>query len=267
MPGALLHTFRLARAGLVLAQHGVRFVPKGTPVPLPLKLARIAAMPLILISAPFRWGKPKEKRLTGALSRLGPSYMKLGQFLATRADVIGPDLADELWRWSLELKRKGPAAADHSHRARLTLADADAARAAALAAELGGAAVDADAIMTVEADVFSPCALGAILDAASIARLNVPVVAGAANNQLARPEDGDRIQARGILYAPDYVINAGGIINVALEYLEGAGRAAVEAKIKEIPARLETIWAESAVTGDNPARVADRMAQKLIGRG
>jgi leucine dehydrogenase len=151
--------------------------------------------------------------------------------------------------------------------ARLTLADADAARAAALAAELGGAAVDADAIMTVEADVFSPCALGAILDAASIARLNVPVVAGAANNQLARPEDGDRIQARGILYAPDYVINAGGIINVALEYLEGAGRAAVEAKIKEIPARLETIWAESAVTGDNPARVADRMAQKLIGRG
>ncbi len=96
MTGALLHTFRLARAGLVLAQHGVRFVPKGTPVPLPLKLARVAALPLVALAAPFRWGKPKSSRLAGALSQLGPSYMKLGQFLATRADVIGPELADDL---------------------------------------------------------------------------------------------------------------------------------------------------------------------------
>ena len=62
-------------------------------------------------------------------------------------------------------------------------------------------------------------------------------------------------------------INAGGIINVALEYLDGADRATVDAKISGIPDRLNAVWDESAATGDNPAKVADRMAQKLIGRG
>ena len=96
MPGALLNTLRLARAGIVLAQHGVRFVPKGVPVPLPLKLARLATLPLTAITAPLRWGKPKEKRVAAALTQLGPSYVKLGQFLATRADVIGSELAADL---------------------------------------------------------------------------------------------------------------------------------------------------------------------------
>jgi leucine dehydrogenase len=71
----------------------------------------------------------------------------------------------------------------------------------------------------LEADVLSPNALGAIFDERTIAALKVPVVAGGANNQLATPEDGERLHARGILYAPDYVINAGGIINVCTEYL------------------------------------------------
>jgi len=81
------------------------------------------------------------------------------------------------------------------------------------------------------------------------------------------PEDGDRLHARGILYAPDYVINAGGIINVTLEYLGQGDRAEVQARLKQIPGRLETIWAESEGTGETAARVADRMAMKLIGRG
>jgi leucine dehydrogenase len=96
--------------------------------------------------------------------------------------------------------------------------------------------------------------------------LQVPVVAGGANNQLARPEDGDRVQARGILYAPDYVINAGGIINVATEYLRDGDTEEVKRRIERIPDRLEAIWAESAATGRNPAAVADSMAQRLIGR-
>lgn len=96
MPGVFLNTLRLARAGLVLAQHGVRFVPKGTPVPLPLKLARLATAPLRFAAAPFHWGQPKAKRVGEALTQLGPSYVKLGQFLATRADVIGPELAADL---------------------------------------------------------------------------------------------------------------------------------------------------------------------------
>lgn len=151
--------------------------------------------------------------------------------------------------------------------AKLTLADRDAARAKALAAELGADVVDADSIMTVAADVLSPCALGAILNDQSIPALNVNVIAGGANNQLARPEHGAAVHARGILYAPDYVINAGGIINVALQYLDDADRAAADAKIAGIPGRLNAIWDEGAATGDHPAMVADRMAQKLIGRG
>jgi len=151
--------------------------------------------------------------------------------------------------------------------AKLTLADVDQARATKLAAELGGSVVDAAQILSVDADVISPCALGAVLTAESIAALKAPVVAGGANNQLAMPDDGDRLHARGILYAPDYVINAGGIINVTLEYLGQGDRAEVQARLRQIPGRLETIWAESEATGETAARVADRMAMKLIGRG
>jgi leucine dehydrogenase len=150
--------------------------------------------------------------------------------------------------------------------ARLTLADRDGSRAAALAAELGATHVAAEAIMAVEADVLSPNALGAIFDEAAISKLGAPIIAGGANNQLARPADGDRVRDRGILYAPDYVINAGGIINVALQYLDGATRAAVEERTGGIPARLNEVWDEAESSGENPAKVADRIAQPLIGR-
>ncbi len=149
--------------------------------------------------------------------------------------------------------------------ARLTLADVDGARAAALAGELGADTVSAEAIMLVEADVLSPCALGAILTPESIAALRVAAVAGGANNQLATEAQGADLAARGILYAPDYVINAGGIINV-LRHMGQGGDAEVDARIAGIPDRLESVWTESAATGDTPAQVADRMAQRLIGR-
>jgi len=96
LAGALLNTLRLVRAGLVLAQHGVQFVPKGMTVPPVLNVARIATLPVRWISAPFRIGQPQDKRISNAIAALGPSYIKLGQFLATRADVIGPELAKDL---------------------------------------------------------------------------------------------------------------------------------------------------------------------------
>lgn len=92
-------------------------------------------------------------------------------------------------------------------------------------------------------------------------------MAGGANNQLATAADAARLHARNILYAPDYVINAGGIINVALEYLGQGDRNEVNGRIEQIPDRLRTIWAESAATNCPAADVADAMAQKLIGRG
>jgi leucine dehydrogenase len=150
--------------------------------------------------------------------------------------------------------------------ARLTLADANADRAVALADELGARAVLAEEIMTVEADVFSPNALGAILTAQSIPLLAAPIVAGGANNQLATAADAARLHARDILYAPDYVINAGGIINVASEYFRLGDRIEVDRRIAQIPGRLKAIWAESAASGEPAAEVADAMARKLIGR-
>jgi len=149
--------------------------------------------------------------------------------------------------------------------ARISIADIDDARAQKLADEVGGRTVPAGKILTIHADILSPNALGAILTEESISALRVPVVAGGANNQLATAADGDRIHSRGILYAPDYVINAGGIINVASEYL-GGSQAEVKSKIEQIPARLDSIWDESDSTGRNPAAVADDMARRLIGR-
>ena len=119
--------------------------------------------------------------------------------------------------------------------------------------------------MSVEADVLSPCALGAILTRESIAKLRVTAVAGGANNQLATADQGAELAARNILYAPDYVINAGGIINV-LRHIDGAGDAEINARIDAIPHRLHQIWDQSAATSETPSHVADRIARRLIGR-
>lgn len=150
--------------------------------------------------------------------------------------------------------------------AQLTLADPDQAKLESLAAETGGTTVGLGEIMTVKADLFSPNALGAILTVGSIAELNVAIVAGGANNQMATPADAQRLHDRGILYAPDYVINAGGIINVGLEYLSDVSVDEVNARIDMIPDRLRHIWAESEAENEAAAIVADKMAQRLIGR-
>ncbi len=128
----------------------------------------------------------------------------------------------------------------------VSIADVDQAKAQKLADATSGTVVSPDEILGLEADVLSPNALGAILTEQTIAALKVPVVAGGANNQLATPEDGERLHARGILYAPDYVINAGGIINVCTEYLGDGDASLVRQRIEGIPVRLEQIWSESS---------------------
>ena len=201
----------------------------------------------------------------------GP-HTALGVFLGLKAAVRRKLGKDSVKGLHIALQGAGSVAggvARHAaaEGARLSIADVDRERAENLAAITGAAVVDPDEIMTIEADVLSPCALGAILTEQSIAALNVPIVAGGANNQLATPADGDRLQARGILYAPDYVINAGGIINVSTEYLGDGGPELVRSRIEAIPDRLDQIWTESESSGRNPAAVADAMAQRLIGRG
>ncbi len=201
----------------------------------------------------------------------GP-HTALGTFLGIKAAVkraLGKDSVEGL---HIAVQGAGSVAtgvAMHAANegAKLSIADVDGAKAKKLAEMAGGEVVDPAEILFLEADVVSPNALGAILDEESIARLRAPIVAGAANNQLAKPVDGAFLNERGILYAPDYVINAGGIINVCTEYLGDGDASLVRERIEAIPQRLEQIWAESAATGRNPAAVADDMAQRLIGRG
>ncbi|HVQ08531.1 MAG TPA: Glu/Leu/Phe/Val dehydrogenase dimerization domain-containing protein [Allosphingosinicella sp.] len=200
----------------------------------------------------------------------GP-HTSYGVFLGVKAAVKRALGKDSLSGLHIAIQGAGSVASGFARRAaaegaRLSIADVDQGRAEALAAETGGTTVGAGEIMTLEADVLSPNALGAILDASSIAALNVPIVAGGANNQMATRDDGDRVQARGILYAPDYVINAGGIINVSTEYLGDGDQEMVRRRIEAIPGRLDEIWQESAASGRNPARVAGDMARRLIGR-
>ena len=200
----------------------------------------------------------------------GP-HTSLGVFLGIKAAVKWALGKDSLSGLHIALQGAGSVAtgvALHAcaEGAKLSVADVDEAKAQKLAERAGGKAVSADDILSLEADVLSPCALGAILDEQSIAALRVPVVAGGANNQLATPEDGERLQQRGILYAPDYVINAGGIINVCTEYLADGDATLVRRRIEGIPMRLEQIWREGAESGRDPAAVADAMAQRLIGR-
>ena len=200
----------------------------------------------------------------------GP-HTSLGVFLGIKAAVKRALGKDSLSGLHIALQGAGSVAggvARHAaaEGARLSIADVDAARAQALAAQTGGTVVGPETILGLEADVVSPCALGAILTEETIAALKTPIVAGGANNQLAAPGDGQRIHERGILYAPDYVINAGGIINVSTEYLGDGDHSLVRDRIEAIPVRLEQIWAESAASGRDPAAVADAMAQKLIGR-
>jgi leucine dehydrogenase len=200
----------------------------------------------------------------------GP-HTSLGVFLGIKAAVKRALGKDSLNGLHVALQGAGSVAtgvALHAaaEGARLSIADVDQAKAKKLAGAANGTVVAPEEIMTLDADVFSPNALGAILDEQSIAALRAPIVAGGANNQLAKPEDGQRLQQRGILYAPDYVINAGGIINVCTEYLGDGDASLVRKRIEGIPVRLEQIWVESDATGRDPASVADAMAQRLIGR-
>jgi len=200
----------------------------------------------------------------------GP-HTSLGVFLGIKAAVKWALGKDSLNGLHVALQGAGSVAtgvALHAcaEGARLSIADVDEAKARKLADRAGGAVVSPDDILTLEADVLSPCALGAIFTETTVPELKVPIVAGGANNQLATPQDGERLQKRGILYAPDYVINAGGIINVCTEYLGDGDASLVRHRIEGIPVRLEQIWSEGAETGRDPASVADAMAQRLIGR-
>jgi leucine dehydrogenase len=153
----------------------------------------------------------------------------------------------------------------HAAGARLVVADVVGQRTLKAQAAFGAEIENVARIHAVAADVFSPNALGAVLNADTIPELQAPVVCGGANNQLATSEDGLRLAARGVVYAPDYVVNAGGIINVVAEYL-GEPHDQVEGRVRAIGERLGALLAQAKAEGCPPHELADAIARARIGR-
>jgi leucine dehydrogenase len=148
--------------------------------------------------------------------------------------------------------------------AKLMAADIDQERVKRVGEEFGAVAVDLNEILYQEVDVVAPCALGAILTEKSIPRIQAAIVAGGANNQLENHADGQRIMDAGILYAPDYVINGGGIINVSSEYYGDCTDAEVMQQVAAIGPRLSRIFEEAATSGRPTSEVADAHARAII---
>jgi leucine dehydrogenase len=131
--------------------------------------------------------------------------------------------------------------------------------------QLGARAVGQQEIFGLDVDVFAPCALGAIINPQTLEALRAPIIAGAANNQLASAELAEQLRRRDCLYAPDYAINAGGIIDVCYERTGGSAEQ-LKAHIEGIEATLDEIFQRSRAEGATTTAVADRMAQERLGR-
>jgi leucine dehydrogenase len=119
-------------------------------------------------------------------------------------------------------------------------------------------------ILFADVDILAPCALGNILNSESIPRIKAKIVAGAANNQLSTEKDGERLAGRSILYAPDFVINAGGIISVAREFLGQSSEEEVQSEVGRIPGRLSRIFGEAEVSRQPTNRIADELARRIV---
>lgn len=147
----------------------------------------------------------------------------------------------------------------------VTVSDVDVDAVARVVNQHGVETADPDKAHAVECDIFAPCALGPVIRDDTLAELKCRVVAGAANNQLARPEHAETLQELGILYAPDFVINAGGLINVADELI-GYDRDRAMTKVEAIYRTLREVFQRARLEGITPSQAADRVAEDRIAR-
>jgi leucine dehydrogenase len=151
----------------------------------------------------------------------------------------------------------------HAAGAEVVVSDVGRAVVEALQAEVPVEVVDPDDALDQPCDVFAPCALGGVVSSATISRFRCRAIVGSANNQLAEAEDAERLADAGILYAPDYVVNAGGLIHVAGE-LQGFDTDRVAARLAEIGDTLGALFAEAGREGITPSSAADRLARRRV---
>jgi leucine dehydrogenase len=151
----------------------------------------------------------------------------------------------------------------HQAGARLVVTDAHPERLSRVCEEFDAQSVRPDEIYGVEADIFAPCALGGIINDQTIPQLKVEIVAGAANNQLLETRHGRALEAHGMLYAPDYVANAGGIINGCIELL-GWDRSYTLNRVREIYEKLLMVFETAKAEGIPTFEAADRLAERRL---
>ncbi|HJU54628.1 MAG TPA: Glu/Leu/Phe/Val dehydrogenase dimerization domain-containing protein [Pyrinomonadaceae bacterium] len=187
----------------------------------------------ILASAKYRWGSDSVAGKTVALQGCGS---------------VGSRLAKKL----------------HEAGAKLIVTDVDRERVENLIRDFGAEGVVPEDIYDARADIFAPCALGGIINDRTLPRLKVEIVAGAANNQLLEDRHGRALAKRGILYAPDYVANAGGVIHVCIGALSWEP-ARVAAKVEGIYDTLLDIYRAAEVGGIPTSRAADQLAERRLG--
>ncbi|MDQ3067362.1 MAG: phenylalanine dehydrogenase [Actinomycetota bacterium] len=195
-------------------------------------------------------------------------HTALGVFHGIRATLAHADGSDELAGRKVLVQGTGSVGAKLAGMlldagAVVLVSDVDEERARAT----GGSPVPVDAALELECDVYAPCALGATLNAESIPRLRCRLVAGGANNQLATPEDGERLHAAGILYAPDYVINSGGALHgIGLERLHWSPQE-LERKVEGIGDTLTRIYEQADAEGITPGAAAELLAAERLAAG
>jgi leucine dehydrogenase len=226
-----------------------------------------ADMPVIARGTPHIAGYDQPGK-TGGDS--GP-LTALGVFVGLKAAVkhrLGADTTRGLTVAIQGLGKVGMGLAKQLHEegAKLVVADTNAEHVKRAVETFGAKAVSPGDIVTVECDVLSPNALGAILNDDTIPRLHAQVIAGGANNQLARDEHGAALKARGILYAPDYVINGGGIIRVAGQIF-GWDDSEIRRRVLNIAPTLAQIFRRADALNEPTNIIADRMAEERMAAG
>jgi leucine dehydrogenase len=208
----------------------------------------------------------KTAYVAGLGDRGDPSpFTALGCFVGAQAAVKHHFKRDSFDGLTVALQGLGHVGYDYARRlheagAKLIVSDIDQDALQRAQAEFGAEIVAIDAIYDVKADIYAPCALGATLNENTLSRLQAKIVAGGANNQLATPEIGELCRQKGILYAPDFVINAGGIIKVCYEYLN-TPEDGMDAHVRRIGDTLAEVFARADAENLPTSVVADRLAE------
>ncbi len=230
----------------------------------------VADMSIVAGQTRYVSGLPRDAAGTGAGGDPSPKTAR-GVFHGIQAAVKSQLGRDDLEGLRIAVQGLGSVGSHlcrnlHQAGARLVVADIRPQAVEWAQAEFAAEVTPVDEVLFADVDVVAPCALGGILNEASIARIQARIVAGGANNQLQHDADGRRLMQRGILYAPDYVINAGGIINVAGEYLGVWSDAQVDEKVQAIGPRLSEIFEQARQAARPPNEIADECARQKLGR-